>query len=307
MGHMIRLGTRGSKLAIAQSQQVADALKELGHRVEIQLIETRGDVTSGSLAGLGGDGLFTKELQKALLDEVIDLAVHSLKDLPTDPVDGLEIAAIPSRQDPRDCFVLPGHKLLNSIDDLPKGTVVGTGSLRRKSQLLRIRPDINIKSIRGNVDTRIKKLEAGEFDAIVLACAGLNRLDLSHRISFAIPVTLVQPAVGQGALGLEIRRSDNKTREAIQPINCPQTAACVLAERTLLNQLSAGCIAPVGTTTDVNSANELSLTAIVLSEDGTKYFEIAKSGSIENYNELGKRAAQELLAKGADKIIDPFR
>ena len=299
----IRLGTRGSKLALAQSEQIADRLRDLGHHVDLIILKTQGDITTGPLNQSGGDGLFTSRLQRALLDNEIDLAVHSLKDLPTDSVDGLEIGAVPTRENTQDAVVVSkslGQK--NSIVDLPVGCRIGTGSVRRKAQLLHHRQDLVVVDIRGNVDTRLAKLDADEFDAIVLACAGLNRLGLADRISFACTVEEMAPAIGQGALGLEIRINDINTKSAIAALNDAHAFAAAMAERKMLNQLCAGCLAPVGAFSNIQN-NDLTLVATVLSTDGLKKLTASASGDLDQPEVLGQIVANQLLHKGAAKLI----
>ena len=306
MGQTIRLGTRGSQLALAQSNSIAEKLQNHGHDVSIQILETRGDIAKGSLAQIGGDGLFTKELQRALLDDRIDLAVHSLKDLPTDPVSGLTLAAIPSREDARDAIALPSSRRIQSLDELPLHSKVGTGSVRRTAQLKRLRPDLVVEPIRGNVDTRLGKLDRLEFDAIVLASAGLNRLGLSNRISLPLATDDFLPAVGQGALGLEIRSNDSNTLAAVKVLNSKESQVSVFAERVMLNQLSAGCMAPVGATTKVVNG-KLFLSARVFTSDGQQCIEATVFDATNSWESLGKTVAEKLLSCGAGEIIAAFR
>lgn len=308
MSSRIRLGTRGSQLALAQSNHIANSLRDLGHEVELIIIQTTGDVTAGSLVSFGSDGVFTKRLQHALLENGIDLAVHSLKDLPTDSVDGLKIGAVPKREDPGDALIFPNDADLKirNISELPDGFRIGTGSVRRKSQLLNLHKNLCIEDIRGNVDTRLEKLDAGQFDAIVLACAGLNRLGLDHRISYRCRPDEMAPAVGQGALGLEIRDDDLKVNEALQSLNDAEAFAAVTAERKMLNTMCAGCLAPVGaisTTVD----KHLTLTGIVLSTDGIQKLTVSATETFENSVELGQQVANQLIADGASELIDASR
>lgn len=300
----IRLGTRGSNLALCQSKQIAKSLTDHGHEVDVIILKTTGDVTAGPLTEFGGEGVFTKRLQDALLDGEIDLAVHSLKDLPTDPVDGLKLGSVPEREDPRDALIVNSDKFTNikSIYDLPINAKIGTGSVRRKAQLLHLRSDLLVQDIRGNVDTRLRKLNSGQFDALVLAYAGLNRLGQSDKITFSFGVNELAPAVGQGALGLEIRDDDEVTSEAIGGLNCPNTFASVVAERTMLNQLRAGCLAPVAAETKCES-NQLFLRGVVLSTDGTEKIEVELSDSMESASELGTQVASQLITAGADRLL----
>lgn len=295
----LRLGTRNSPLARWQAEWVAARLTELGVAVELVPITTQGDVKSGPLGQIGGMGLFTKELQRALLENQIDLAVHSLKDLPTEPVAGLALAAVPERESTAD--VLLSVKFHN-LESLPKGAKVGTGSLRRKSQLLHARPDLVIEDIRGNVETRVRKLDDGEYDAIVLAEAGLKRLGLAHRITQVLPQSLMLPAVGQGALGIETRADDAATRRLVAPLDHDSTHQAVLAERTMLLALCAGCLAPVGAIGWVKN-DRLSLQAAVLSPSGQQRLTAGAASTTNDAVYLGQIVAEELLGHGAAELI----
>jgi hydroxymethylbilane synthase len=237
----IRLGTRASALARWQADWVAARLRETGVEVEMVLITTTGDRNQDPIGAKSSQGLFTKEIQRALLDQRADLAVHSLKDLPTETIDGLQLAAVPARASCSDVLVSKGDVLL---DELKPGARIGTGSMRRRAQLLHTRGDLDVQGIRGNVDTRLKQLDEGKFDAIVLAEAGLRRLELEHRITQVLPRSWMLPAVGQGALGLETRADDPATQEALQPLNDPDTYHAVVAERAMLAALHGGCLAP---------------------------------------------------------------
>jgi hydroxymethylbilane synthase len=302
----LRLGTRGSALARWQAQWVADRLAERGVEVELVPITTRGDTSQGqgdAIGNLGSPGVFTKELQRALLDERIDLAVHSLKDLPTDVVAGLVLASVPQRESPRDVLISP-H---GTLDKLPAGATVGTGSLRRRAQLLHARADLQMRDIRGNVDTRLAKLAAGEFDAIVLAEAGLLRLGLEKHATERFDPTVILPAVGQGALGIETREADPHTRALVEQLNDSQTHAAVLAERALLAGLRGGCLAPVGAWARAASAGRLRLDAVVLSADGTQRLAHDDEDDVTEAEALGARVAGALLAAGAGELIDASR
>lgn len=298
----LRLGTRASKLARWQADWAAGRLRQLGHAVEIVLITTEGDVAAGPLGQIGGQGLFTKRIQQALLDDEIDLAVHSLKDLPTDAVAGLTVAAVPERASCSDVLVSNS----GTLEQLPDAARVGTGSKRRQSQLLHARSDLVVGDIRGNVDTRLRKLDEAEFDAIILAEAGLERLGLTDRITQILPRSLMLPAVGQGALGLEARADDSATIEALAPLNHPETEAAVTAERSLLAALRAGCLAPVGAWGRVE-AGRLKLEAVVLSEDGREKISADSTADVDDAAELGLRVAQSLIDQGADSIIARVR
>ena len=297
---MIRLGTRNSQLALWQSNWVADRLREAGQAVELVPLTTAGDVAVGSLRELGGEGLFTKRLQLALLENEIDLAVHSLKDLPTDPVVGLQLSAVPAREDVRDAWVSNRYV---SWQDLPAGARVGTGSLRRAAQLRWLRPDIEVLDLRGNVDTRLRKLDEQQYEAIVLACAGLRRLNLTERITQALDLSIMLSAVGQGALGLETRSTDAGTVAAVARLNDPQTAACVTAERAFLNETRAGCTAPVAAHAVLRD-QRLQLSAAILSPDGRQRLDWQIGGPMEQASELGRQLAQQLLLMGGRAILE---
>ena len=238
-----------------------------------------------------------------MLDNQVDLAVHSLKDLPTDHTEGLSLAAVPPRERCGDALIA---KHVDSVDALPEGATVATGSARRRSQLLAYRSDLNVCDLRGNVDTRLQKLEEGELDAIVLAEAGLHRLGLDSHISQVIPKSIMLPAVGQGALGLETRDEDSETREAIQSLHDSETHCAVLAERALLRGLRGGCLAPVGAWARIES-DSLVLDAIVLDSKGNEQVRTSATAPAEQCEELGIRTANELIALGADRLLDSVR
>ncbi|MEX2111978.1 MAG: hydroxymethylbilane synthase [Pirellulales bacterium] len=300
----LRLGTRASALARWQAQWVADSLKAIGVDVELVPITTRGDTSQGDAIGnLGAPGVFTKELQRVLIDERIDLAVHSLKDLPTDVVDGLTLAAVPPRESPFD-VLLSRH---GPFEQLPQGATVGTGSLRRRAQLLHARADLQMRDIRGNVDTRVAKLAAGEFDAIVLAEAGLRRLELEHHVTQRFEPTVVLPAVGQGALGIEVRTGDSSTHELVERLDDPLSHSAVLAERTLLAALRGGCLAPIGAWARVAADGRLRLDAAVLSADGKTRLAAGGEDALAAAVALGNRVAANLLVAGAGPLIDASR
>jgi len=295
----LRLGTRGSALARWQADWVASQLQQQGIEVSIILISTTGDTQTGSLTTGGSPGLFTKEIQAALLRDEIDVAVHSLKDLPTQSSEGLSLAAIPLRESPWDVLVSSQSA---SLDQLATGACVGTGSPRRKAQLLHIRPDLQVTEVRGNVDTRLKKLADGQYDAIVLAEAGLRRLGLHDRITEVLTPTQMLPAVGQGALGIEIRSQDQQRQDILASLNDPATVAAVTAERTVLSTLQAGCLAPVATWGRVDD-EQLLLDAIVLNGDGSQRLVAQGQGSISQVTEIGQDVAQQLLQQGAAELI----
>ena len=304
----IRIGTRGSKLARWQAEWVAARLSEHGVDTELIFLKTLGDVKSGPIGNAGTQGVFTKEIQRALLDHAVDLAVHSLKDLPTDPTEGLCLAAVPPREACGDALVA---KQVSSLDELPTGAIVATGSARRRAQLLAWRDDLVIPDIRGNVDTRLQKLHEGDngqqLDAIILAEAGLRRLGLDEHITQVIPKEILLPAVGQGALGLEAREDDATTREALTPLNDIPTQHAVIAERAMLRGLRGGCLAPVGAWARAAEGDQLRLDGVVLNSDGTKKLAVSVDGNSTGCEELGILAANELLSQGADDLLDASR
>jgi hydroxymethylbilane synthase len=266
-------------------------------------ITTQGDVKTAPLGQIGGQGLFTKEIQRSLLEQKVDLAVHSLKDLPTEPVEGLILAAVPPRESTRDVLI---SRTAARLEDLPKRARVGTGSLRRQAQLLHFRPDLQVFDIRGNVDTRLRKLDEGEYDAIILAEAGLRRLGLADRITQVIPAEIMLSAVGQGALGLETREGDEATQRALAPLNDPTTHAAVVAERSLLAALRGGCLAPVGAWAR-EDGDQLLLEAAVLSGDGRQRIAASGRASAEEALRLGREVAEQLLSQGAADLIQQSR
>ena len=302
----IRVGTRGSQLAQWQSHFVASCLREFGVEIEVITISTHGDRQSADpVESLGGTGVFTKEIQRALLDNQIDLAVHSLKDLPTEPVEGLVLAAVPPRERCGDVLVSRGP---HTIDDLPTGSVVGTGSFRRQAQLKHWRSDLKVCEIRGNVETRLGKLESGEFDAVILAEAGLIRLGFEERFSQQIlPKERFLPAVGQGALGLETRADDQHARAAVAELDDPETHMAVTAERVMLARLRGGCLAPVGAWARQADEENLRLSTVVLNRSGTQRIETHVTGANTDARALGQQAANELIERGADDLIQSSR
>lgn len=300
----LRLGTRGSALARWQADWVTECLTDMGIEVEQVSISTRGDRDQrGPVERIGTQGVFTKEIQRALLQDRIDLAVHSLKDLPTEPVAGLVLAAVPARAPVEDMLVA---RAADSLDGLPDGAIVGTGSLRRRTQLLHVRPGLDFRPIRGNVDTRLAKVERGEYDAIVLARAGLQRLNLAERASCCLPLEIVLPAVGQGALGIEARRDDRATLEALAALDDPQTHAAVLSERAMLAALHGGCMAPIAAWARPSNG-QLLLTGRVMSLDGARRLEVSVLGAFEDPHVLGQRAAEGLLSEGGAALIGEAR
>jgi hydroxymethylbilane synthase len=299
----LRLGTRNSPLARWQAEWVAARLHELGVKVELVPITTQGDVKTQPLGQIGGQGLFTKEIQRALLEEQIDLAVHSLKDLPTTPVAGLSLAAVPVRESTADVLV---SNIADRIESLPTAARIGTGSLRRKAQLLHLRPDLQLSDIRGNVDTRLRKLDEGQYGAIVLAEAGLKRLGLGNRIAHVIPRAVMLPAVGQGALGIEARSDDATTRANLAQLDHAATHQAVLAERSLLFALRGGCLAPVGAWGRIEEG-QLHLDAVVLSGDGSQKIVAIGAANPSDAEALGQRVADDLIKQGAAELIAAAR
>lgn len=297
MTSRVVLGTRGSELALAQTRAIAAAIHAIAPEVEtvIEIIASQGDkIQNIPLAEMGGKGLFTKELEDALLDHRIDLAVHSLKDLPTELPRGLCLAAITQREDPRDVLVSREGKLLAS---LPVGAKVGTSSLRRRAQLLAARPDLDTPDIRGNVPTRLKKVSDGSYDATLLALAGLKRLGLSDHVTEILPEDVMLPAPGQGALGIECREEDTELRELLSRLAHPDTAAAVTAERALLQALGGGCHTPLGTWAKVENA-EVELRACVASLDGKSLWRTTARGAAADPVAVGDAAARQLFAQG---------
>jgi hydroxymethylbilane synthase len=299
----IRIGTRASALALWQANFVAGELRSRGRVVEVIHIKTQGDVAVGPLGSIGGQGLFTKELQRALLDNSIDLAVHSLKDLPTDDVPGLLLAAVPTRAAAGDVLV---SNAFTSLETLPPRAHIGTGSARRKTQLLFHQRHWKVSDIRGNVDTRLRKLDEGQYDAIILAEAGLRRLGFDERIAEVISKSVMLPAVGQGALGLECRADDTATRESLAQLDDAATHAAVIAERALLKTLRGGCLAPIGAWARVEG-DRLQLDAVVLNAAGTDRRIASGRDTTSNAAALGEGLAHELLAAGAGDLIAEAR
>ena len=297
----IRLGTRASKLALTQSNWVKSQLESRGHTVELIEIKTEGDIKTGPLAQIGGQGLFTKRLQIALVEKEVDLAVHSMKDLPTEDHADLMIASVPERENTADALICRDG--IAKFQSLPQDAKIGTGSVRRAAQLLHLRPDLKISDIRGNVDTRLLKLESEGFDGIILACAGLNRMGLSDRISHAFSEAELLPAVGQGALALEIRKADLATDEAVKKLNHNESYWRAMAERSMLRRLFAGCLAPVGAVTKIEQ-DQLTLTGVVLSTDGKVRIESKASTTPEAAIELGIKVAEKLFADGAKALLE---
>jgi hydroxymethylbilane synthase len=298
----LRIGTRGSALALWQARSIAHALRETtGVEPEIVIIKTSGDkFQQTSFSQIGTKGVFIKELEDALLDGRIDLAVHSMKDVPTEMPGGLTIAAIGKREDVRDALLSSSGATLAS---LPQGARVGTSSLRRQSQLLYVRRDLRVLELRGNVDTRIEKLKRGDYDAIVLAKAGLDRLGLSGNISEVLPQDVSLPAAGQGAIGIEARVGDAATLLALAPLEDAETRSAVTAERAALAGLGGGCQVPIGAWGRIENG-KLLLDVAVLSQDGTQRMNEKDLGSPEQAEAIGKRIAQKLREGGAAALLE---
>lgn len=298
----LRLATRGSPLALWQARHVEAHLAPLAdpRHVELVLIETHGDRDQATaLAAMGGFGVFTKAIQQALLDDRGDLAVHSLKDLPTIPTDGIRLVATPVRGPTGDAFLSRKHA---TFDDLPRGAVVGTSSLRRRAQVLNRRPDLQLVDLRGNIDTRLRKLDTLNLDAIILAEAGLVRLGLADRITERLDPTWMLPAVGQGAIGLECRTTDETTANLAKGLNDPATWARVTAERAMLAALGGGCLVPIGATSTV-SEGVLTLRGCVLTPDGTRKVVGTHTGHADAPLALGQELAAVLLTEGAGELL----
>ncbi len=303
MRSTIRIGTRGSPLALWQARHVAALLQRTAPAAVVELVEiqTSGDVVQAApLSEIGGQGVFTKEIQRALQDGRVDVAVHSLKDLPTQPADGLTLAAVPPRGPVGDAFVSTRHR---SFAALPPRARVATGSSRRRSQILYRRPDLELVDIRGNVETRLRKLREQDLDALILAEAGLRRLGLDDAITEILDRSWMLPAVGQGALGLECRTEDAGARSLLKPLDDLPTRHCVLAERALLRALGGGCQLPIGAATDFQG-DRLTLRGVVLRPDGRVRLEDTATGLPDAAEELGGRLAERLLIQGARALLE---
>ncbi|MER2492505.1 hydroxymethylbilane synthase [Catenovulum sediminis] len=303
MSKHLRIATRDSLLALWQAEYVQQKLQQAHPDLKVTLvkIKTKGDkILDTPLAKIGGKGLFVKELEVAMLSGDADIAVHSMKDVPMEFPEGLALSVICEREDPTDAFVSNHHA---TIDDLPKGAVVGTSSLRRQCQLLKHRPDLQVKWLRGNVQTRLRKLDEGQYDAIVLASAGLIRLKLEDRIRYRIPTEVMLPAVGQGAVGIECRAGDQATHNILSVLKDQDTTIRLTAERAFNTKLNGGCQVPIAGFAEFKG-NELFFRGLVASVDGKKVFYTEKSGMIEEAQQIGEAAAQELLAAGAKTVLD---
>lgn len=298
----LRIGTRGSLLAKWQAEFVRKQIFQTsGIEGEIIIIKTTGDkMQQSALSQIGGKGIFIKELEDALLEESIDIAVHSVKDIPTEVPPGMSFPAICRREDVRDCLVSGNGAVLSN---LRRGARVGTGSLRRQAQLRHARPDLDVRDLRGNVDTRLRKVESGEYDAVMLAKAGLDRLGWTHRISETLSPDVCMPAVGQGALGIECRASDAETSAALDKLNDAETRSAIVAERSLLSVLQGGCQVPLGAWARMEG-NELVLDACVCSIDGLQYVKQRATAPPEQARALGERMAHMLIEAGAQNILE---
>jgi hydroxymethylbilane synthase len=295
----LTIGSRGSQLALWQSHWVAARLAELNVETRIEIIKTTGDrITDVPLAKVGTKGLFTKELEEALIERRIDLAVHSLKDMPTDLPEGLTLAAVPAREDPRDAIV--GARL----NDLAAGARVGTSSLRRAAQLRAVRPDLQVESIRGNLDTRLRKLDEGQYEAIVLAAAGLRRLGWADRIAELLDPGIMCPAVGQGALAIETRNGSDAAAALCARLTDEPTLRCVTAERAVLRALGGGCQVPIGAHASMAADGQMNLAAVVASPDGAQVIAHRLHGAPGDAERLGSEMAAHLLQNGARRILE---
>ncbi len=306
MTREVIIGTRDSALALWQTDWVKEKLEQLhpGYRFTVKHIKTQGDkILDVALAKIGDKGLFTKELEVAMIKGEIDLAVHSMKDLPTALPEGLTIGAICERFDPRDVVIShKGYKLA----DLPRGARVATSSLRRRAQLLKYRPDFVIEDVRGNLNTRMRKLEEKDFDALILAAAGVERMGWAERIEEKISYDIILPAVGQGSIGVEIRRNDREIRNLVAKLDHRESQLAILAERALLRKLEGGCQIPIGALGRVDG-DRLTLQGLVASLDGSELLRDEVSGSAGQAEQLGIELADRLLARGADKILEAVR
>ena len=296
---LLRIGSRGSQLALWQANHISSLLQARGHQVEIEIIKTTGDkILDVALAKVGTKGMFTKEIEEALAENRVDLAVHSLKDLPTELSADFEIAAVTKRENSQDVFCSVRY---TSIENLPQGARVGTSSLRRQAQLKALRPDLEIHPLRGNVDTRLRKLSEGEYDAVILAAAGLNRLGKTDLIKHVIPKAIMCPAAGQGALGIEIRAGDARMREYLTFLDDAGARTSTTCERALLNKLGGGCQVPIGAAAEVRNGR-LHLDAIVASPDGTKILRESRDG--DDPEKLGSEVGETLLQRGGAAILE---
>ena len=303
----LRIATRKSQLALWQAEHVARLLREAHPGLQIELVPllTQGDrIQDRTLAAIGGKGLFIKELEVAIEDLRADIAVHSMKDVPADLPDGLTIGAVLKRADPRDALVTTSG--IARLEDLPRGAIVGTSSLRRQAQLYALRPDLRIESLRGNVDTRIRKLDAGGMDAIVLACAGLVRLGLESRITARLDPKVCLPAVSQGVIGIECRRSDARTVQLLQALEDAATRVGMDAERAFAARLGGSCQSPIAAYAELD-ADRITLRGLVAEPDGSRLLRDSSSGDLKNPAALGRQLAERILAAGAGPLLERLR
>lgn len=304
----IRIATRSSKLALWQAEYIKSLLNTAAPDVPVEIIHisTKGDQNqTDALRQFGGTGVFTREVQVSVLKNETDIAVHSLKDLPTESAEGLTLSGIPDRAPKFDALLLPKAVQISSLDELPEGAKVGTGSPRRQAQLLHARPDLKMEEIRGNVETRIRKLDEGQYDATILAEAGLRRLGLDGRISMLLTPPTVLPAIGQGAIGVECRENDKRVQELLALITNSEVLVCVTAERSLLRELRAGCHAPLGAVVE-HDAGRLSMEAVLLSADGKQRLVAEGEAGADAAEALGKQVAAELLNAGGAALVAKF-
>lgn len=303
MKKTVRIGTRASLLAVTQSTWVKTQIEQQypATTVELVKITTKGDkILDVPLAKVGGKGLFVKEIEDALLEGRVDLAVHSMKDVPTDLPDGLHVAVIPPRETALDAFISVRY---NILEELPAGATIGTSSLRRKAQLAALRPDLDIQDLRGNLDTRLRKLDEGQYDAIILAGAGLNRLGMQDRITTLFTPEQMLPAIGQGSLGIELRKSDNELLAGMQFLHDQTTAIAVAAERAFLLRLEGGCQVPIGAHATLKG-DSVTLTGLIAAVDGVKVLREQQSAPFDQAEQLGKSLAEILLDRGGKAILD---
>ncbi len=304
MKNELVIGTRGSKLALRQSEIIKNRLEQYWPDIKISLkvIKTTGDkITDVPLAKIGGKGLFVKEIEEALLKGEIDIAVHSMKDVPSELPEGLIIGAVPEREDPRDVVVSPSGILLK---ELPESSLIGTSSLRRTAQIKRMRPDFRVENLRGNLDTRLRKVRSGLFDAIILAAAGIKRMGWDEVITEYLDPDEFLPAIAQGALGIELRADDMETRRIVQPLHHLPTSFAVEAERSFLRELEGGCQVPIGGHCFVEGDNRLRLVGMIASLDGTGFFKGEITGYFDDALDIGRRLADRLLKYGGKRILD---
>lgn len=299
----VRIATRKSALALWQAEYVKAQLEHFHPSLNVELVPmtTKGDIILDTpLAKIGGKGLFVKELEVAMLEDRADIAVHSMKDLPVEFPEGLGLAVICPREDPRDAFV---SNTIKSLAELPQGAIVGTSSLRRQCQIKALRPDLDIRDLRGNVNTRLKKLDNGEYDAIILAAAGLIRLEMPERIQEFIEPEVMLPANGQGAVGIECRTNDEALKVLLAPLGCETTRIRVLAERAMNRALEGGCQVPIGSYAIIQENGEMFIRGLVGATDGSEILKSEITGAIGDAEQLGTTLADQLLEKGADKIL----